>query len=172
MIRLALCATLAAGALFAFAAPSAQSQDEIIAPPFGAISNEPVVVYQVSGGTLTGTQFLSLVIYDSGFASVAINNQAVFPVPGTTIDVQTKSVGPAAVQRLMRSLTTAGAFELPDQPLAVSDVPLNTLTVLDGGADAKAHTFSYWLTSGDYAPIGAALDKFLSTNFPGVGSSS
>ena len=47
----------------------------------------------------------------------------------------------------------------------MTDVPLNTLTVFNGTTDAQAHTFSYWLANGNYAPVQAAIDAFITQTF-------
>ena len=58
-----------------------------------------------------------------------------------------------------------GRFDHDDARL-VTDVPLHTLTMLQGTQDSKAHTFSYWLGDGEFAAVDALLEDFIVEHFP------
>jgi hypothetical protein len=48
-----------------------------------------------------------------------------------------------------------------------ADLPLTTVTVLEGTPNARAHSFSYWVAVDEYARIQALIDDFLGTYFSG-----
>jgi hypothetical protein len=120
--------------------------------------NEPIVVWDVTGATLMGSVHASLVVYNSGVASVA---------SARTGDVRTAFVGQLVAGRLHEDLVHAGAAALCDQSVVTSDVPLTTLTVLGDGTDVRAHSFSYWSAEAEYAAVQATIDDFLATHFSG-----
>lgn len=132
----------------------------------GPIANEPVVVYSLSGGTLTGTLHRQLTVYNSGFVTLAKLDQPVFPTPGEVQEVRTAQVGPEGATQLLIDLVQAGAVQLEDQPFPVSDTPLKTLTVLEGKTFALSRTFS-WRIGGDYLGVDEVLGTFIEKIFPG-----
>ena len=130
-----------------------------------AIQNEPLVVYSVNGGTLSGLIHRQLTVYNSGFATIAKADQIVFPTPGEAIDVQTASVGAAAARKLLGDLVDAGAVTLPDQQVPVPDVPLTTLTIAEGKEIALSRTFSYYVGP-PYSGVSQVINRFITANFP------
>lgn len=157
---------LAAGVLFA-ARPAAQSAGSGGDPGCpNPIPHEPVILVGVSGGTLLGPVHAHLAIYSSGLASFSEQRPGGFGL-APTVRVGTLQLAPADLVALRRGLELAGASFLCDQAQTVLDVPLTTVTVLRGGPRAQAHTFSYWLPSGAYAPVQDVIDQALATYFPG-----
>ena len=159
---------LAAGAvvLFAGAVPPG-STSESKAAPANTIVNEPLVVFSVSGGTLTGTVHRQLTVYNNGFVTISKLDHQYFPTEQEIVDVKTTSIGTERAYNLVLRLVRSGAGVLPDQPIFVSDVPLNTLTVLDGKEVAVARTFSWWLGIGEYSGVQRVINEFVQANFPG-----
>lgn len=124
--------------------------------------HEPVLLHDVTGGTLLGPYHTQLAVYNDGFVSF----HSVTGLGTPVVEARTAYVGPEAVQALQKALQAAGAFGLCDQPLQVSDVPLQTLTVFRGDGDAYAHSFSYWLGTGPHAAANAAVQDFVQTWLP------
>lgn len=168
MLRFGLVA-LAVGAvvLFVGAGPVQPAPSASATAPANTIVNEPVVVFQVNGSTQTGTVHRQLSVYNNGFVTIAKLDHQVFPVNQEIKDVQTANVGSEAAFQLLLRLVQAGAAELPDQPLVASDIPLNTLTVLQGKELALSRTFSWWVGIGGYAGVQQVVNDFVQTHFPG-----
>lgn len=161
MIRTLAAATLLAGTV----ALVALTTTETTAAPATAaqhIRQEPVLVYDVTGGTLSGPVHAHLTVYNSGL--VTYSEAAGLGTP--VVNARTAYVAPDLVHALAKSLSAAGAFALPDQPLAVADIPLKTLTVFRGDTDAFAHTYSYWMGLDSYAAADQAVRDFINTHLP------
>ena len=126
--------------------------------------NEPVVMFSITGGTLTGSIHRQLSVYNNGFATIAKLDDG--PIFGLSEDVDTAGVGPAAANQFLLDLVAAGAVSLPDQQIFISDVPLNTLTILEGKQLALSRTFSYF-GGGQYNNVQQIIDTFIQTHFPG-----
>jgi hypothetical protein len=153
-----------------FLAPMTPSQVAAVPGPIlipFELIQEPVLVYDVTGSTLIGPVHESLVVYNNGHVSWSAasfftggdGESCTFQVP---IDV---------VRKLARALADAGAFELPDDPSLVTDVPLLTVTVMKAATDAKAHTFSFFGGFGDpHANVAMIINDFISEYVPGCGS--
>ena len=137
----------------------------------GVIQWEPVVVYNLTGGTLTGTLHRQLTVYNNGFATIAQFDMPVFPTPGEIKDVATTSVGSDAAFQLLIDLVVAGAGTLPDQQIPFSDTPLKTLTVLQGQQLALSRTIS-WYGGFGYTDLDIVVNTFIADNFPGFGGGS
>jgi hypothetical protein len=75
--------------------------------------------------------------------------------------------GPEAVSDLCLHIERWGGMLGCDATVRVMDVPLHTLTLLKGGPDARAHTFSWWVPEGSELAIEQLLGQFLADNFPG-----
>ena len=119
---------------------------------------EPIVLWDVTGETFAGLPIHgTLTVYNNGMASVASR---------VTGDIRTALVGVAAARALRARLVNVGAAVLCDGPEG-ADLPVTTLTLLDGQPNALAHTFSYWAASGPYAGVQAVIDTFLAQNFQG-----
>ena len=72
MLRIALFAGIATSAVYlASASSAAPNQGTVVVPSLGEIVNEPVLVFSLTGGTLTGTVHAQLAVYNSGFATLA-----------------------------------------------------------------------------------------------------
>ena len=166
MKRLALSLVALAAVPFAVAPIVSAWSAAPVPQSSGVIQNEPVVVYNVTGGTLTGLIHRQLTVYNSGFVTIAKLDEPVFPQPAEIQEVRTAQVGPQAATQLLISLVQAGAVQLEDQSFPVSDVPLKTLTILEGKTFALSRTFS-WYVGGDYAVVDQALNKFIGDTFPG-----
>lgn len=130
------------------------------------IRHEPVLVLERSGATLLGPVQQLLVVYDDGRVSMS----SMRPQPGLAspqaVQIENREIELAAVHELCSGLFNAGAFELTDQKTTALDVPLTTITFFRGEADAKAHTFSYWIPSDEFGAVEAVLDRFTATYFP------
>jgi hypothetical protein len=147
---------------FALAPSSTSGRSTQGEPCPNSIPHEPVVIYEITGGTLASTVDRSLVVYNDGFArlSSAEDNGC----PGRA---QVAQVAPVAVKQLAQDLAQAGAFALCDATSVVTDVPLNTLTVCGGGTETVSHTFSWWLApQTPYERAEQILQDFLAANFP------
>ena len=170
MFRITTLSVLAAVAI-AVSIPSAAqptSGSSLAAPiTAGAIKQEPVLLYDITGSTLTGSVHLQLTVYNNGVAAASRLNHVVFPSPGVDADVDVVYIAPQEVNMLRRDLAAAGAFTNVDQSIFVSDVPTTTVTVFRGATDAKAHTYSYMLASGSTADVQAVIQDFLKLHFPG-----
>jgi len=127
---------------------------------------EPILVVDVSGGTLLGPYHTRFSVYNNGFASASkkIEN-LVFG--GDDIDADTTYVSPAEVDALLKALEDAGAYKLCDQQIQVADIPLTTVTALRGKTDDAAHTFSYWVGFGSHSQVSTVISDFRNTHFPG-----
>ena len=153
--------------LVATAGPAtSQGGGSVVTPGGGSTPFEPILIHDVVGGTLTGTVHTHLTIYNNGFATVAKLHDSVL-TGSVEKDVATAALTPAEVQQLRLDLRASSASTLPDQPAWGADVPLSTMTVLRGGTDALAHTFSYQFASGAYDAPAAVVQGLMEQHFPG-----
>lgn len=168
-LALALAAPVALGLLMLSTAGPATSQDgpPTVVTAGGPTKFEPVLIYDVVGGTLTGSVHTHLTVYNNGFMTVAKLNDLVFPGPETDKDVATGSLNPVELQQLQADLRGSGAHALLDQKATGADIPLTTMTVFRGGTDAQAHTFSFILGSGPYDAPQTVVDGLMADHFPG-----
>ena len=141
-----------------FLAPSGQSASPAVAA--NLIKHELLVSYDLTGSTLAGPFNMTLEVFNDGTAKIA-------GVTAAGADARIANVGPATARQFARELYDAGAWQLSDQPGNFADVPLSTVTVLRGIDDQKAHVFSFWVGTNEYAPVQASLTLFVSTHFPG-----
>jgi hypothetical protein len=141
---------LAAAPLLALVAPRAHSvegTDDIVTLPIG-IQNEPVLIYDLSGGTLLGPVRRTLTLYDTGAAAYSnfdgfLTAEAGFGDAGTATYFQ---VSIDEVQELIRKMVRAGALKAGDGTPFVADVPLTTISFVDKpAAQATIRTFSFYL---------------------------
>ena len=124
--------------------------------------HEPMLVYEVSGATLSGTMDRTLTVYEDG---ALLLSSAVPGEPGTCARVHTT---PKVVSRLYQELANAGALTLcDDEPLFI-DMPLHTVTLLRGDYQTSGWTFSYWNVYSGYVVVDDLLEKFIQENFHGV----
>jgi len=127
------------------------------APPcVNTLQHEPVVVYEVSGGAIGGYHDLQLSVYDDGMARLT---RASFD--GVNSKSELVLVGAVSALGLASDLSHLGSWIECDDTTIAPDVPLQTLTVLRGATDARAHTYSWWLPVGSCAPIEQRLSTFV-----------
>jgi hypothetical protein len=137
-----------------------QAAARLVPPCPNPLPHEPLVVYEVTGGTFAGPFDLLLVVYSDGLARYSSNLGA---GPGLSF---TQDVGAAAAQELADALVAAGAMRQCDLPDFAVDVPLSTLTVLRGTARQRANSFSWFVAEGEVAVIEALLLAFLANDIP------
>lgn len=126
------------------------------------IAHEPILMFDVSGGTLAGPVDMQLTVYNDGLARIC-RTQSIFG----TIDARTAHLTPLAAGQLAVDVAQLGAGVLCDLDLLTSDIPTSTLTILRGATDSRAHTFSWTGPDGNYSLIEQRLFTFINTNFPG-----
>jgi len=106
----------------------------------------------VTGATLAGPLDESLIVYSDGTVKHFSQSQGISKVTFVT---------PFQARTLAADLANAGAFTLCDQPLAGSDIPLQTLTVFRGVQNATAHTFNWWSDDAPYDVPHQILASFI-----------
>lgn len=130
-----------------------------------AIDHEPVLVYQVSGGTIAGQQDLLLTVYDDGQVVLAVQN-ATNPEGAVCI----AQVDPLRIARLQDELAAANAARLNDgDPEPLPDLPLTTVTFFFSPGNSpitRANTFSYFFPEGDQALVEDIISSFIAEVFP------
>ena len=125
--------------------------------------SEPLVEYDISGGTLAGLYHLRVSVSSSGAVSVA----EVDPVADEPI-AAIQFLDELEVLALRDDLLAAGAGDLCDDTIHVIDAPIVTLTVFR--ADGTSHSSNYFREAG----VGAwkdsddLLQTFLAEKFPQV----
>ena len=150
----------AAGLVLSFGAPRGDYALASDCPD--VLGGGPILVYDVSGSTLLGPLHRHLAVYDDGHASYS----AAGGLPGAQPEAVFTYVGEKAAAQLLADLRAAGAFQLCDAQLLVSDVPLTTVTVLTPGTDARAHSFSYWIpTTAGHQQVEQVIQTFLDERF-------
>ena len=149
------------GATRSEAGPASPAGGDVIGGPL--FMREPVLLYDQTGSTLTGILNFSLIVYNDGLAKFSTETG----IPGNqTVDSRSAFIGPAGALQLANELRAAGSWVLPDQGLVVSDVPLQTVTVMRGFTNQNAHSFSYYLPINQYATVGEVIGNFIGANFP------
>lgn len=168
VVGVSLCSLLTAEAQVATGGLSLRPIDGKMLRAVSSCANsmavEPVLIYNLSGGTLLGPMHLCLVVYGDGLATISRRDSST-PPAGTA---ESKHVSPASLQSLSLALAAAGAELSCDQVSPVmQDVPLATVTVFSAsGTDAAAHTFSYWqASSGPYGAVESILQDFIGAEF-------
>ena len=119
---------------------------------------EPVLIFDVSGSTLTGPCHKNLSVYNNGRVSLAE-----FATSQPTRN-ESKMVSPGEVKSLIGQLSRY--TRLQDDQTIVTDIPMTTVTLFQGLTDARAHSFSYWLPIGDYEEVQQTIDLFMHRAFP------
>ena len=125
-----------------------------------SIVHEPLIIYEVSGGTLAGPVDLHLTVYSDGAVRVADMSDPSAPRGGL------ERVDPEAVSSLALYLERMGAGINCDADGIVMDVPLHTLTLLKPGTNPRGHTYSWWLPEDSSGDIAARLEQFVAEVFP------
>jgi len=125
------------------------------------IPHEPLLVYQMSGGSGSSALLEILMVYDDG--SITFVRQV--------------DVGPAKVRRavlgartvqLVAALGRAGAMRLADHGARTADAPMTTVTAFSYAPKSgrpSVNTFSYYAPQGAYAQIDDAIHAFLTDAF-------
>lgn len=126
-----------------------------------AIVHEPLLVYEVRGGTLAGPVDLHLVVYSDGAARIVDVTDAELPRAAVA------EADPEAVSDLLIDLERVGGMLACDSAGFVTDMPLHTLTLLKPGTDARAHTFSWWLPENANGILEQRIASFVAEAFPG-----
>ncbi len=152
------------GVLFASLLPALATVQPASAPAVAEqcpnlLLHEPIVLYEISGATLLGPVDRTLTVYADGALKLSAASAT---GAGECLLGQTT---PEIAKTLQQELIQAGAFDLCDDPRNVTDVPLNTLTLLRGAQDARAHTFSYWVGDGHYLGVDITIEKFINAQF-------
>ena len=140
---------------------SARSEAQWVPALVNKILHEPIVIYDLTGSTLTGPFNLNLEVYNDGTAKIS-------GVTGQTADARVANVGQQTALQFAKDLRSAGAWTLSDQQLVVADVPLKTITVLRGfNGDLEGRSFSYWTGVNQYQGVEIAAQLFIAQHFPG-----
>lgn len=127
---------------------------------FDTLGGSPVVLFTSAGGTLLGLQLDQVTVYSNGLVLLASADDY-----SGGMSARMAQVAPTEVARLARALAQRGAYSACDQDLAVSDVPLRTLSVARAtGTDVALHSFSYWLATDRYGAIESALEQWMIDN--------
>ena len=131
------------------------------APPtcFNVVAHEPLLVFEVLGTTLLGQVDDTLTVYNDGTCKLATAYADGFG------QVRRVEISPREVFMLYQALDQAGAFMACDDTRQFMDVPLHTVTLMNGVQDAWGHSFSYWIGDGNYAVIDSVLENFLAEHF-------
>ncbi len=125
------------------------------------IGHEPVLIYEVRGGTLLGPVDSFLIVYGDGSARHMDLSDEGKPVARHAFP------GPEAVSDLALSLERIGGMLNCDGTQTATDVPLHTLTMLKPGTEQRAHTFSWWLPESSNGVIELRIQAFLDETFGG-----
>jgi hypothetical protein len=150
-------------------APTAAAQTITPGPgifPSESVDHEPLVIHDVSGGTLAGPIHSHAVVWSDG--SITFSERStnfIFPVTETTRVVAGHAPKSEAT-RLIRQLRRLGAFDESDSAMTVSDVPLQTLTVALPGTDSRSNSFSFYLAAGRKGPMLQLINAFLDAYLP------
>jgi len=120
---------------------------------------EPVLIYDVSGGTLLGMVHRHLSVYSNGRTSLAEFG------PGMTSRNASKMINPEVVDRLRSQLAANNGLTLSDQETQAQDLPMTTVTTFKGATNAASHTFSYWHPETDYEALKQVIEGFIVTYF-------
>ena len=123
------------------------------------VPREPLVLYEVTGGTLSGPIDYALTVYSDGAARLSS-----YLGEGGIGSGQLVQLDPGTVGALRAGLEAAGALQACDQEGVVTDVPLQTLTVFRAGSTRRSNTFS-WFWDDDLAQVRELLDDFIATHF-------
>ena len=156
--------TLLAGLVLALSAvalaPQSTRPSRMPAPPCAnTIEHEPVLLYEISGGTLTGPVDSFLSLYGDGSARLSSS------LGGAGLgSSQFTSVTPAEVEALRSALIAAGALEACDEDFPTNDAPQQTLTLFRPGSH-RANTFSWSSPEGNLAEIQVLLGDFQNAHF-------
>jgi hypothetical protein len=129
-----------------------------------AFAHEPVLLYEVSGGTIAGATRLVLTVYSDGEATLARQD-----APSLPEELCTATLTSAQLRELQRDLRQAGALRLRDlrsQP--IPDVPLTTVTFFQNrgnSGQSVANTFSYLVPENRYSEVEDIIRQLIDEAF-------
>jgi hypothetical protein len=125
---------------------------------------EPVLFFETTGYTFTGAWHERLAVYNDGTAS--FSRVTGYPNnPATEADFV--FVPAQEVEKLRQNLKRAGAHQLTDLPIQVSDVPLTTVTFfVRPGPHAHSNTFNYFVGWDEWGRVNQIVDDFTAQHFP------
>lgn len=145
------------------AAVAGSDSIDLIGAPY---TREPLLIFDTTGGTLTGTVHEHLIVYNDGLASYSAASLVVFPEPGEFIDARTTSLSPDEVEALRVALGKAGASTLVDNNVFIADAPIHTVTFFrKPGTDAIGHSFSFH-GGEQHGKVAAIIFALIDEHFP------
>ncbi|MFN0205628.1 MAG: hypothetical protein ACKVS6_04860 [Planctomycetota bacterium] len=127
---------------------------------------EPLVVFDISGYSLTGLIHQHVAIYSSGLVSISAagGGTQLFPFSSKADAVFLQT---SAVEKLWNKVIQAGAMTICDENAFVSDMPLTTVTVHRGATNSASHTYSYYFPmSPESTAVANHIQDFINTHFP------
>lgn len=133
----------------------------------GQFDRQPVLIYDVSGGTFGGTVHINLVVYTDGL--VALSELTDFGGPPAEFNqTEVAVVDPETIDAFRIALGQAGAASLDDGVGQVADLPTTTVTYFRSpGTSVRANTFSYTGVGGPYVDVATVISEFIETHFSG-----
>lgn len=151
-----------AAAVPLFSGFGASAQPSVYATPRNIIVNEPVVLYDRTGGTLAGPIHENLVVYSSGLVTYAFASEVVIPPGGESVVARVAYIPPERLTALREELAASGAGTLTDARFEVSDVPLNSATYFfTPGPSSRTNSFNYWLGFEEHAAFDQAVRNLI-----------
>jgi hypothetical protein len=145
------------------------------------LNPQPVLIYTVSGGTLAGETFESLIVYSNGMAiwtGSGNGGTGGGGTGGTSDGIQTIQLSQQEINTLMRDLRRAGAFRSSLQNSnngngGDDSLPMTTVTVFfnpTSSGRSLAQTFSFFATEGNRGRVNNVITNFINNGFGGDGS--
>jgi hypothetical protein len=138
------------------------------------LNPQPVLIYTVSGGTLAGETFETLIVYSNGMAIWTGSGTGSGGTGGTSDGIQTVQLSQQEINTLMRDLRRGGAFRSGNQsnPGNGGDdsLPMTTVTVFfnpSGSGRSLAQTFSFFSNEGTRGRVNNVITSFINNNFGG-----
>jgi hypothetical protein len=141
---------------------------------------QPVLIYTVSGGTLAGETFESLIVYSNGMAIWTGSGNGGGSGTGgggtgnTSDGIQTIQLSQQDVNTLVRDLRRGGAFRAGNQNNTGNggddSLPMTTVTVFfnpSGSGRSLAQTFSFFASEGNRGRVNNVITNFINNNFGG-----
>ncbi|HKV13322.1 MAG TPA: hypothetical protein VJ725_34595 [Thermoanaerobaculia bacterium] len=141
------------------------------------LNPQPVLIYTVSGGTLAGQTFETLIVYSNGMAIWTSSGEGTGGTGGTSDGIQTVQLSQRQINALLRDLRRTGAFrgnQINTGNGGDDTLPMVTITVFfnpTGSGRSLAQTFSFFDTSGSRGRVNNVITNFINNNF-GDGSGS
>ena len=153
MLRPTLASALVVTVSLAVLGPRSHGFDE--PAPCDSIPRAPVLIFDMTA-TAWGSYNQHVAVYSDGLVISASSER-----PSSIA-----TVGKAEVQGLREALARAGATGMCDQAQVIMDAPISTVTVFEGGAHARAHTFNFY-GGGDYEKVREVVEAFVANAVAG-----